>query len=259
MSFSKAILGVCLAVATAQAVSAQKVEVPATADKPARTLYIEWACDGKAGLHRGAKGALPDAPSVDPNLPLIDGRFYRQCTGKQQFAEYTRDTFGVRSFLAAGVRAGIEQYSTVPTGWGQDMPGYGQRYGSAFAEAAIDNTVRFGMAAVFHEDVRFLICHRCSAKDKLQNALLMEFTARHGADGHRTLSATPLIAGFSGPLIAYTAWYPPGYTPSLAAQHSALGFGTRIGFHLLREFLFDRDTKEEKAARKASTTAPPAP
>ncbi len=91
------------------------------------------------------------------------------------------------------------------------------------------------------EDVRYLICHDCSAGDKLKNAVLAEFTARHGEDGHRTFSPTPIVAGMSGPLVAYSAWYPPGYDTSDAAKHAIFGFGFRIAGHILREFIADKD------------------
>jgi hypothetical protein len=201
---------------------------------------------------------LPNAPSaaITPApLPIVSGRPYRRPTAHENFVAFRGDLIGVRPFLSAGLRSGIEQARTVPTGWGQDFPGYMQRYGSAYGESAIDNTVRFGLAAAFHEDIRYLVCHRCSAHDKIENALLSEFTARHGADGHRAFSATPIIANFSGPLVAYTAWYPPGYGPDDAARHSALGFGTRIGFRIVREFLLDRDNKSERATKQASEDA----
>ena len=239
----------------------QTVQVPAMGSTPAHVRYIFWACTGKAVPERAAAGArpvtggsVPDAPVVvgPPSEPIVNGRYYKACTGKEQFASYYGDTIGVRAFAAAGIRAGIEQLNTVPTGWGQDFPGYMQRYGSAFGEATINNTVRYTMAAALHEDVRYLYCHHCKFGEKVQNAFLSEFTARHGADGHRSFSVTPIVASVSGPLIAYSAWYPPRYDAQLALKHSALGFGTRIGFRVAREFLFDRDTKEEKAAAESA-------
>lgn len=233
--------------------SAQKVDIPAHNGEAAKTVYVFWSCGGRKSL-LGGKADAPDV-TVAPAEPLVSGRFYKHCTGKEQFAEYFRDTYGYRSFLSAGVRAGIEQYNTVPTGWGQDTAGYFQRYGSAFGETAIERTVRYSLAAALHEDVRYLICHKCSFGEKLQNAVFSEFTARHGTDGHRVFSVTPIIGSVSGPLIAYSAWYPPGYGPDRAIKHVGLGVGTRIGFRLLQELVFDRDSKPEKEAKKAAREA----
>jgi len=186
---------------------------------------------------------LPEAPSAVLYAPTsqVNGRPYRKPTRREDLIAYRHELIGARPFISAAIRSGIEQARTVPTGWGQDFPGYAQRYGSAYAEFAIDSSVRYGLAAASHEDVRYLICHHCAPGKKVANAVLAELTARHGADGHRTLSPTPIIAGFSGPLIAYTAWYPPGYGPGDAAGHAAFGFGFRILGHIAREFLFDKN------------------
>jgi hypothetical protein len=188
---------------------------------------------------------LPDAPSavLYSGQTMVNGRPYHKPTRHDDLVAYRQELFGPRPFIAAGVRAGIEQLRTVPTGWGQDFPGYLQRYGSAYGEQSINSSVRFGLASLQHEDVRYLICHDCTAGQKVGNAFLAEFTARHGEDGHRTFSATPIVAGLSGPLVAYSVWYPPGYGPRQALQHATFGFGTRIAFHLVREFLADKQTR----------------
>ena len=204
-----------------------------------RTLALAVLLFGSLHLTaQTAKKPLPDAPSA-----LVNGRLYHKPTRREDFLAYRHELIGPRPFISAAVRSGIEQIRTVPVGWGQDFPGYAQRYGSAYAESAIDSSVRFGLAAALHEDVRYLICHKCSAGEKFENAFLAEFTARHGEDGHRSFSPTPLVAGFSGPLVAYSAWYPPGYDVRDAAKHASLGFTFRIVGHLIREFFFDKDTK----------------
>jgi len=205
--------------------------------------------------------ALPDAPSalmyssseastVEPpqavtpyaTRAMVNGRPYFQPTNHQQLKAYEHDlVLGPRPYIHAAIRATIEQVKTIPVGWGQDFPGFLQRYGSAFGEAGIDTSVRYGLAHVLHEDVRYLICHKCSVGEKFANAALYEVTARHGADGHRTFSMTPIVASFSGPMVAYAAWYPPGYDSKMAIKHVPFGIVTRFLFNSVREFLFDRD------------------
>jgi len=197
-----------------------------------------------------AANTLPDAPSA--TFPIVNGRPYRQPTRQQNWKSYQHEVIGPRAFIGAGFRSGIEQLRTVPIGWGQDWPGYTQRYGSAYAEGVIDSSVRFSLAAALHEDTRYLICHKCSFGKKLENAALADVTNRHGVDGQREFSVVPIVADFSGPLIAYTAWYPPGYGPGDAAGHAAFGLAAHIVGHMVRELLFDRDTKFEKAQTAAA-------
>jgi len=183
----------------------------------------------------------PEPPSPSPGVPvLFYTAGYDPPTHQDSLHAYTMELIGPRPFLSAGVSAGIEQARNIPKGWGLDLPGYLQRYASAYTESAIDSSTRFGLASLFHEDVRYFPCYRCSIWDKYENAVLAEVSVRRGEDGHRVFSPTPILAGFSGPLIAYNAWYPPGYSNRDALHHAALGFITRIGFHLVREFLAER-------------------
>jgi hypothetical protein len=195
--------------------------------------------------------ALPEAPTPtildpapldpSPGIPvLFYTRAYDPPTRHDAVHAYTMELLGPRTFIAAGFRAGIEQARLIPAGWGRDVPGYLQRYGSSYSESAIDSTTRFGLAQLLHEDVRYFPCYGCKMWDKYENAVLAEVSARRGQDGHRAFSATPILSGFSGPLIAYSAWYPTGFSAADALHHAGLGFITRIGFHLLREFIVDR-------------------
>jgi hypothetical protein len=200
----------------------------------------------------GLPEPLPDAPLpalTAPEAPddttFVNGRIYHKPTRREDMRAYEHEMFGTRAFLGAGIRAGFEQIKPVPIGWGQDFPGYIQRYGSAFGEFDIDSSVRYALAGVLHEDVRYLICHKCSGGAKVKNAVLSEFTARHGEDGNRTFSLTPLAAEFSGPLVAYAAWYPPGYTEGDAARHAMFNLSFRIVGHIVREFFFDKDSKRD--------------
>ena len=201
--------------------------------------------------------APPQAVTPYATRAMVNGRPYFQPTGHQQLKAYEHDLIlGPRPYIHAAIRATIEQIKTIPVGWGQDFPGFLQRYGSAFGEAGIDTSVRYGLGYVLHEDVRYIICHHCSVGAKFANAALYEVTARHGADGHRAFSLTPIIASVSGPMVAYAAWYPPGYDPQMAIRHVPFGIVTRFVFDSIREFVFDRDTPAEKAAKKASTATP---
>jgi hypothetical protein len=177
---------------------------------------------------------------------IINGRPYVRPTAKQQFIAYLKDSYGLPAFAGAGVRSVYAQGVGKPDGWGQDWPGYGQRFGSALAVSAINGNVRYGMETLFREDMRYIPCHGCSVKKKVENALLAEITARHADDGHRYFTLTPTIADFSGPIIANTFWFPARYGPFDGVIASRLVFTTRIGGHLFREFVLERRHKDPK-------------
>ncbi|SNS30401.1 hypothetical protein SAMN05421770_101415 [Granulicella rosea] len=179
-------------------------------------------------------------------LAIVNGRPYDQPSEKDKFLYYLNDSYGLPAFESDIVRAGYTQLRGKPEGWGTDLPGFGQRFGSAAAVNAINGNMRYAMGEIFHEDLRYIPCHGCSAKKKIENALLAEVTARHDEDGHRFFTVTPIITDFSGPIVAHSLWYPGGVDPESGVVAARLIFATRIGGHLFREFVLERMHKEPK-------------
>jgi hypothetical protein len=225
----------------------------------------------EAAAQTSQRPPVPDAPQPvvhplkvrDPNelreVPaVVNGRPYAPPTQRQYFVDYLRDSYGLPAFARTGVRTlynfGLDQ----PKGWGQDFPGFMQRFGSNVAITAIDGNVRYGMEELFHEDLRYIPCHGCNAKHKLENALLAEFTARHARDGHRFFTLTPVVADFSGPIIAHTIWYPDGFNPFGGVVATRTVFATRVGSHLFREFVLERRHYDPKEPPRPPR-APPVP
>lgn len=175
----------------------------------------------------------------------INGRPYIRPTHKDQFHDYLRDSYGLPAFARSTVRTLYAEALDKPEGWGQDFPGFAQRFGSNVAITAIDGNVRFGMETVFREDMKYIPCHGCSVKRKIVNTLLAEFTARHDVDGHRFFTLTPVIADFSGPIIANAFWY-PNHDPFGGVVATRTVFATRIGGHLFTEFILERCHKDPR-------------
>jgi len=217
-------------------------------------------------LLRGRSGAqLPDAPAAqtetkqlkthppnDPNAPvaprvvIINGRSYMPPTQHELLINYLNESYGLNAFANSTIRAVYNEARETPKGWGTDFAGFSQRYGSAVAITAINGNVRYGMEEVFHEDLRYIPCHGCTVKHKIENALLAEITARHDTDGHRFFTLTPTVADFSGPIIAHCLWYPNGFDPFAGVVATRTVFATRVGVHLFREFVLERRHKDPK-------------
>jgi len=173
------------------------------------------------------------------HLAIVNGRPYDQPSNKDQFYDYLRDSYGLPAFGRSTARALYGEIRNNSTAWGEDFPGYMQRFGSALASNAISGNVRFGMETVFHEDMRYIPCHGCTVKHKIENALLAEVTARHDVDGHRFFTITPELADFSGPIIANTVWV-PNSNPMNGVIATRTVFAVRIGAHLFDEFVLER-------------------
>jgi len=202
---------------------------------------------------------LPDAPSATPpesrqslhltpaereaerikHLAIVNYRPYDKPTHKDQFYDYLNDSYGLPAFGRSTVRALYGQFAGSGTAWGDDFPGYMQRFGSALAANAISGNVRFGMETVFREDMRYIPCHGCRPMHKIKNALLAEITARHDTDGHRFFTLTPVVSDLSGSIIANTVWVPNG-EPLNGLIAARTIFPARIGAHLFQEFVLER-------------------
>jgi hypothetical protein len=216
----------------------------------------------------------PNAPTLQPRPPLtpeearqatriarlarINGRPYEPPTHKEQLHEYLRDSYGLPAFARSTVRTLYNQWQDGPSGWGQDFPGFMQRFGSNAAITAINGNMRYGMETVFKEDLRYIPCHGCSVKRKFVNALLSEVTARHDSDGHRFFTLTPAIADFSGPIIAHSLWY-PDFDPFGGVVATRTVAATRIGAHLFTEFVLERRHRDRKIPDDEPLRVPPQP
>jgi hypothetical protein len=188
---------------------------------------------------------LPAATGIKPSRPMamVNGRPYVKPTSREQFNYYVRDTYWWPGMARSMARALYGQGIGKPEEWGQDWPGFGQRVGTSLATTAINGNVRYAMEMVLKEDMRYIPCHGCSAKKKIWNAFLAEFTARHASDGHRFFTLTPIVSDFSGPIIANSYWV-PGHGPLDGLVATRTVAVTRVGGHLLTEFLLERRHKD---------------
>jgi hypothetical protein len=200
----------------------------------------------EAPPHTAPLGSSVEAPGKPVKAPvMINGRPYVRPTAKQQFHDYFRNTYELPGLASTSVRALYAQGTDKPDEWGQDWPGFGQRFGSAAATTVIDGNVRYGLEMLFKEDMRYIPCHGCSIHRKIENALLAEVTARHDSDGHRFFTLTPTISDMTGPIIANAYWV-PDHTAIDGFVGSRLVFATRIGGHLFSEFVLERRHHDAK-------------
>jgi hypothetical protein len=215
----------------------------------------------------------PNSTSLQPRVPQtpeevetariaalgsVNGRPYDQPSHKDQFYDYLRDSYGWPAFARTTARTLYSEARGKPSGWGQDFPGFMQRFGSNVAVTAINGNVRFAMETVFQEDMKYIPCHGCSVKRKIMNTLLAEVTARHDVDGHRFFTLTPVISDFSGPIIANAFWY-PNHNPIDGVIGTRTVFATRVGQRLFTEFVWERRHKDRKIEDNESLRQPGKP
>jgi hypothetical protein len=215
---------------------------------PILAILAQILC-GRLLAQSTSANTLPDGPDPvlvdrhtqanEPDLPaIVNGRPYVRPSRKDQFKDYLRDTYGLPALARTAVRASYGQGMGLPSGWGQDWSGFGQRFGSSSVVTVIDGNMRYSMETIFREDMRYIPCHGCSVKRKIENALMAEISARHDSDGHRFFTLTPVISDMTGPIVANSFWV-PDHGPVDGVIGSRVTVATRIGAHLFNEFVLE--------------------
>jgi hypothetical protein len=163
---------------------------------------------------------------------------YTRPTQKTKLHNYFFDAFGPYPIVGAAFAAGINQAESTPPEWEQGAEGYGKRFGSNFAIAAVSTTTRYALAEAFREDTLFYRCECKGFFPRLNHAVISTFTARRGDDGHRVFSFPALVAPYAGTMTAVYGWYPGRFIAKdgfRMGNYSLLGY---IGGNIALEFLY---------------------
>jgi len=163
---------------------------------------------------------------------------YIRPTQKTKLHNYVFDAFGPYPIVGAAFAAGINQAENTPPEWKQGAEGYGKRFGSNFAIAAVSTTTRYALARAFREDTLY---YRCACKGlfpRLGHSVISTFTSRRGDDGHRVFSFPALVAPYVGTMTAVYAWYPDRYDAMDGFRMGNYNLLGHIGENIALEFLY---------------------
>jgi hypothetical protein len=166
---------------------------------PAKAQSASLADSGDSS----SNAALPASPT-QPSPDVI----YTRPSEKTKLQNYFFDAYGPYPILGAGFAAGLNQVYNNPPEWGQGAQGYGKRFGSNLAIAAVATTTRYGLAEAFREDTIYYNCECKGLIPRLKHALISTLVARRGDDGHSVFSLPALVAPYAGTMTAVYGWYP---------------------------------------------------
>ncbi len=101
---------------------------------PSGAIVLPKAPENTRALGSGVPPAIA-ATAINPKTSpvMINGRPYVRPTAKEQFDDYAKNTYGLPALMFTSVRAAVAQVRGKPEEWGQDWPGFGQRFGHAAA------------------------------------------------------------------------------------------------------------------------------
>jgi len=163
---------------------------------------------------------------------------YSRPTEKMKLRTYAFDAYGPYPIVGAALIAAVNQREKTPPEWGQGAAGYGERFGSNLAIAAVTTTTRYALAEAFREDTVYYRCECKGVFRRLGHALISTVTARRGEDGHRRLSFPALMAPYAGTMTAVYAWYPERYGPKDGLRMGNYNLLAFAGENVALEFIY---------------------
>jgi hypothetical protein len=163
---------------------------------------------------------------------------YTRPTQTTKLRNYFFDAFGPYPVVGAAAVAGINQAGNAPPAWAQGAEGYGKRFGSAFAIAAVSTTTRYALAAAFKEDTLYYRCECTGTFPRLKHAVISTVTARRGEDGHRVFSFAALAAPYAGTMTAVYGWYPGRFGAKDAFRMGNYSLLSYMGGNIALEFFY---------------------
>ena len=157
---------------------------------------------------------------ISPVQPMHFG-----LTQKERNKLFVRDLFTPFSFVQTAASAGFGQWRDRPPEWRQGAAGYGRRFASAFGEHVTQETLKFGLASLLHEDNRYVPSGRTRVVSRVLYALESTFQSRDD-NGQRQVSYSN-IGSMAGASLISRAWQPAS---SGGVGNGAVSFGVSVAF-----------------------------
>jgi len=183
-------------------------------------------------------GPHPEAPQTAAAAPP-DAPAFMPVTQVERVHYYFKNTFSPTAMLASAASAGITQWRNSPREWPQGAEGYGRRFGNAYAQSIMRQTMILGVSSALHEDNRYIRSGQSGLGARLKYAIASTLLARRD-DGTRRLSFSR-IGSTAGTAFVSRIWQPPSASKAGdAATSFGISMGTQLGFNAVREFAHRR-------------------
>src|SRR5713101_3491875 len=157
-------------------------------------------------------------------------------SSKQKFELFADESVAPSRFLSSAAGAGISQAQNSLEGYGQELGGYGKRFGSSMATAASNNFFEtFLIASLLHRDPRYFVTLHGGAGHRIGYALSRIVVSRKD-DGRDAAN----WQGMMGPLLAEslaTSYLPvKEQTAGRTFQRYGIRIGLNTASNALREY-----------------------
>jgi len=191
-----------------------------------------------------------ERPKVNPltGLAVASQGNYTPLTLDERWKLYLKMTYASAGpYLSPVVNSLLlDQANGTPRQWGGGWPGFGRRLASRAGNAVLQGTFQAPLAAILHEDVRYIPTSQHSFQRRALHAILYSFLT-YNDKGHPTLNIANLTAFYASTAVT-TSWLPgignaAKYTFSNASEQIALSFPLNVVQEFwpeIRHYIFRR-------------------
>ena len=175
-----------------------------------------------------SKRELPDVPRRLPPQA-------RRMTLDERFLLYRHSILNPDSAFSPAFGAALGQANNEPPEWGQGASGYSKRLASGYGRLVINRTIRFGVAAIDHEDPRFTYSNETGFWRRFRYASVHYVMAR--TDTGNLMPAYSRFAGAYGSAFIANAWYPESRANTgHALMRGSTALAAGYAWNVFREF-----------------------
>jgi hypothetical protein len=170
-------------------------------------------------------------------LANVSASGYRPLTGRERWRLYWKQNYlSVGAYFGpAFVALALDQTTNSPPEWHGGIGGYGRRFASRTATATLQGTFQAPLAALLHEDVRYITSDRATTGRRILHALVFGVLTYNG-QGHRTVNIGQIGGSYAAAAVS-TAWLPERHSlPAYTLINGSEQIGIEMAINLLQEF-----------------------
>ena len=161
---------------------------------------------------------------------------------------YSEATFGKRAFPSAAAGAVLLHLRNSPHEWGRGAAGFGKRIGSVFGKGVVNNSLRYAVGNLRHEQLGYDRLGEGGLKPRIRHALIRTVVTKKKTTGASTVAAGTLSGAFGSGLVS-RLWQPARLrTWSSGFGSGGWSLGVSAGSNVVREFW--PEIRHPRASRK---------
>jgi len=212
---------------------------PDASAQPNNQTPTEATPPSPASLREAAAENEKARLAVNPvtGMTTSPGVGYEPLTGQERWKLYWKQNyFSVGAYFGPVFTALVlDQATGSPQQWGGGFPGYGRRVASRTVDAILQGTFQAPVAALLHEDVRYISSPQPGGKRRILHAIAYSFLT-YNSEGHPTPNFANL-GGYYASTAVSTIWLPSQHSVAkYIFSNSSEAIALTLPVNLLQEF-----------------------